>query len=382
MAGNGPRSVRAEELGDMLRLVNLVFRGSENPSVSMEDEFPLLFKRNNLDHLYIIKEGRKIVSHVGFVLNNLVIYGAEISVGSIGAVCTHPDHRGKGYASRLLHHCLREMKKAGADLALISGDRDLYRRAGCYPAGEIYQFAIAKKDLRSSCPRNVEIHLFQADDLGAVNQIYEQEPVRFFRGWKRFKDLLSVGRAWMGGERQVLLISDSGKLLAYMVLLRKGHTGWSEGIIWELAGARDAIVASFPQIFARYELDILTLYVNPYDYDLAGLLQEQDINQKKGSLPDHTVGVLNFAELIRKLRPYFKKVCETKAEIEALEREGKYVFRALGEEYAVQSREELVRLLFGPRWKEGSLALVPEGIRGFLAKIFPVPLPWPGLNYV
>ena len=333
----GPRSVRVEEFADLIRLVNLVFRGSEVPFASMEEEFPLLFNQDNLDHLYIIKDGQQIVAHVGAVLNKLIIYNAEITIASIGAVCTHPNHRGQGYASHLLRHCRAELREAGADLAFISGDQGLYKRAGCYPAGESYQFTIAKNDLGSR-GASVEVQPAKRGDLGPIREVYEQESIRFWRTADDFRKLLSLGRNWLDGEREALVIRASGRFLAYLVLLCKARPNGLEGIVWEFSGSREAVIHLIPLLFTRYRLDKLTLYVNAYDHSLIRKLARKGL-VTKGSLPGHTVGGLNFTRLVEKLRPYFAKTVGDKAarKIGAKESGGHFVLRAFGENHVIET---------------------------------------------
>jgi GNAT superfamily N-acetyltransferase len=66
---------------------------------------------------------------------------------SFGSVCSHPDHRGKGYAGLLLEQALNHIDRADASLLLVSEDRSLYRRAGCLPFGSVKRYEITSNFL-------------------------------------------------------------------------------------------------------------------------------------------------------------------------------------------------------------------------------------------
>ena len=63
----------------------------------------------------------KIVSYVGLHIRTAVFFGCEITVGSVGGVCTHPAYRGRGLASVLMNHCESFMRDAGVDLVMAKG---------------------------------------------------------------------------------------------------------------------------------------------------------------------------------------------------------------------------------------------------------------------
>jgi len=126
----GPRGAEVDELSEVLDLVNLVFRTSRGMKPTMQEEFPLLFNEKNVENLRIIKVDGKIVSHVGIFECDAIIHGCRLKVGMIGAVCTHPDYRGRGFATRLVEDAMSKMRRDGVNIVMISGIRRLYDRAG------------------------------------------------------------------------------------------------------------------------------------------------------------------------------------------------------------------------------------------------------------
>ena len=94
----------------------------------------------------IVQDGNPI-SHVGIWEGLILIYGYTFKIGMIGAVCTHPNYRGRGYASALVKDAFAKMKTDHVDFVLVSGVRDLYKRVGCVEAGRIYRYRISAKIL-------------------------------------------------------------------------------------------------------------------------------------------------------------------------------------------------------------------------------------------
>ena len=72
------------------------------------------------------------------------------SQASVGSVCTHPDYRERGLATRLVEDALRICEQKEVALMLISGGRGLYRRQGCTDVGEMFKTVLTRQDIKSS----------------------------------------------------------------------------------------------------------------------------------------------------------------------------------------------------------------------------------------
>jgi predicted N-acetyltransferase YhbS len=56
---------------------------------------------------FVIREGGRVLSHVGVIELSLIVLGQRTTVGSIHGVATHPDHRRRGYFRQLIEEALR-----------------------------------------------------------------------------------------------------------------------------------------------------------------------------------------------------------------------------------------------------------------------------------
>lgn len=68
--------------------------------------------------VFVRAEG-PLVSYTGVVQRQGSVDGDPMTVGGVGGIATHPDHRGKGYASLGLGRALDFLAEQGTDFALL-----------------------------------------------------------------------------------------------------------------------------------------------------------------------------------------------------------------------------------------------------------------------
>lgn len=141
----GPVSISPDDHGELIKLLNLCFR--ENGGCMLAD-----YERHvglcNQDNIRVIKENDRIVSHIATSVRPVVLGGIPTKVAGVGAVATHPDARGKGYASKLMEDTVARSEAQGADLMLISNDLNLYRRHNARLCGNFPKVDIQKKSIK------------------------------------------------------------------------------------------------------------------------------------------------------------------------------------------------------------------------------------------
>lgn len=186
------RRARPEDVQEVVELANLVFRPASsglNPSMGLQ--YPLFLSKRNAHDLFIAEDDGKIIALNGILKNTAVINGHKISIASMGAVCTHPDYRGQGIATRLLHEVLTSLHDEGVALLVISGDRGLYTRNGADFTSLKKRFTLT----RGACdtdrvqaygelPGMLSVTYYgKAITLVAekFGELYQREPVRYLR---------------------------------------------------------------------------------------------------------------------------------------------------------------------------------------------------------
>ena len=290
----GPRGTRKEEFNQVMKLVNYVFRESSNKPPNMEKWYPLLFNNNNLENMRIIWEDNQPVSHLGISESEIIIYGCKVKIGSIGAVCTHPQYRKRGFASLLLEDGIKKMDKDGVDIILISGERNLYRRAGCVKTGRIYKFRISRNDLKRFNTQKVQVFPYQERNLENIVGVYQKEAVRFFRSLEDFKRILTTGVA-MDREAEILTIYKDKEFLGYLAIQtpeeKEGEKRISQVV--EYSGIRGAIIDAVRCIFERYNLHELTFNVSFYDSEFIYLLHQKNLASSMENIPG-VIKIINF----------------------------------------------------------------------------------------
>lgn len=103
---------------------------------------------------------RQVVSALQAFLYPMSFYGTVVRVGYLSGVATHPDHRGKGLASRIIDEAHRRLAKAGALMSfVIPADEELfgfYERHGGYQTA-VYRAEVDVTDSLDDVPPQFEV---------------------------------------------------------------------------------------------------------------------------------------------------------------------------------------------------------------------------------
>lgn len=370
---DGPRGLMPDELDKLMEeLVNIVY------SPNMRGAFPTLFCRENAEDLRIIKVDGRIVSHIGIVVRDMILNGCRISVGNVGAVCTHEDYRNRGYAWSIMEDAMEKFRAKGVDMFLISGFRNLYRLHGATHVGKVAQYHV-KTDTKLP-ETGPEVQSFSPEDLPAWSALHRSEPVRFHRPYDDFQKLTSIMPAHRG--RRLYSIRENGRIAAYAVLVksREGH-----GYLNEYAGSRWALTASLKALCEEASVPGIGVSVLPHDTGFGGLLESIGAEVSYGSTGG-TIAILDFPRLCERLRPMFEETVgsETAQKMEFRERDGLYVISLGEDEVVIGDAHDAARLIFGdpPDRDERTEIAAQSRLSEVLDAIFPVPRPEYGLSYI
>jgi predicted N-acetyltransferase YhbS len=157
------RAMRSGERAGLLDLLEAAFH-ERDAFVRYLESDPDLRDRDTL----LALDRSRPVSSVQVFTKRIRLRGETVLLGGIGSVATHPDYERRGIASRLLRLAIDEMERRGMLLSLLfTGRISFYERLGWvqvpYPAWAVHRDGL----------RQVEQRDFAADDLRAVQRLYE-----------------------------------------------------------------------------------------------------------------------------------------------------------------------------------------------------------------
>ncbi|MCK4419481.1 GNAT family N-acetyltransferase [Candidatus Aerophobetes bacterium] len=378
----GPRGTRKEEFDQVLKLVNYVFRESNNQPSDMEKRYLFLFNEDNLENLRIILKDNRPISHIGISEAEIIVYGCRTKIGSIGSVCTYPQYRGRGFATLLLENTIKKLDDDGADVMLVSGEGGLYKRAGCTEAGRVHKFRISGGDLKKFHAKNVKVFPYEEKNLENIVRVYQKERVRFFRSLEDFKRILTTGLA-MDREAEILTIHKANEFLGYLAVQIPKEKEGKERIsnVAEYSGIRRAILGVVKPIFDRYDIEELSFNIPFHDVEFIYALREKGFKSRIENIPG-TMKIINFPRLMARFRPYIEERLGKKTSdlIRFNQEKDRFTIGFGREEFDTDARR-LAQIVFGTPGKE-EIMVESRKIAKILKEIFPLPFIWPGLNCV
>jgi len=165
------RPARYDELDELVKLLGLVFNGSEVWFRNIISQDPW----RSPDNTRIALRGDRIVANVQ-VHRRPVHYGrARLVVGGIGHVATHPDHRKQGLSTRLLRDAIGVMERDGYHLSLLyTGINAFYAKLG-WRDFPVAHHSVALPLGRKLGPRAYEVrHAAIPDNLPEAMAIYDE----------------------------------------------------------------------------------------------------------------------------------------------------------------------------------------------------------------
>jgi hypothetical protein len=309
------------------------------------------------------------------VHDEVSIYGCRFKVASIGGVSTHPDHRGRGYASAILNESLDRMTRAGAKVLIVSGSRGLYRRAHCARAGRLFEVELSREQLEQPA-KDLTVRRVTPEEWPLLAPLHQAEPVRFLRP----ADFLSRLCFWWDCYRpEIWLIESRRKPTAYLMVswedIRKPRAGALQ--LSEYAGSRAALLDSLPLILSEAQAASVRLRVLGHDREFLHLVRQRALDLKESTLSG-THRLLDVPGLMRKLSPYLAaRLPRRELRKLSFHQQGEACAFTYGGETVDLSLSQAAPLVLGGF---GAPPL-PDALGQALSQIFPIPFPMPGFNY-
>jgi len=356
-------------MGSLERLVDVTFMYGNDGF--MRRNYPTMFNLNNIDNLIVSVDDGKVVSHVGMTERWASLAGCTVRVASIGAVATYEEYRGKGLGTVLFDHSIAKAKADGVDFMLISGDRGLYRRPGGVDAGCNYVTTVSLDTANSLQDSSLEVFLCSTADIPQCDAAYNTRQARFIRTADDWEWLFKNFRC-MDREIDIIGIRRNGVFRGYFGVLKPGDDG--NGKIVEVAGDHVDMAGALKAAMDLGGYKTVSFELQADDNVLKSILAAK--GQKFNAIPcGNIILVLNFQQLMTRLYPFFENRVGIDAArtLEFAEDGEAYTFKA-GSDSITVDRPKATQIIFGhPQ---------PPALPGLLAKAFPAPCPWYGLNYI
>jgi len=387
----GPRPARPQELDAVVDLVDQVFRSGRPPL--MKREFPQLFSPDNARSLYIMLDDGVPVSHIGVYEQHMSIGPALISTGCVGAVGTHPDHRKKGHAGKALACAIHTMRSDGVVLMPVSGRRSLYRRAGCSTVGRAYGHKCSAEELAPLACDRYRVEPWDAKYLPALLALHQMEPVRY--EWPPDVTRLVISESLATGCSAFVALADE-QPVGWVIIRHFGpmaHYGEGVGRLIDYVGVREAVWSAVAAGVEAIGLQELQFSIPFHDAASLLLLKSRGLEGKPGGIGG-TYKIVDLAGLVDALGPYLyerltlDELADLTIETAGVVADAQFIsdkvrFAFADEELVVEDPLLAAQVIFSPAedWIE-EVGPVPAGLANVLARIFPVPLPPYGINYI
>ncbi len=212
----------------------------------------------------LLLDGRP-VSVLQVVDRTMVVSGAQLRVAGVANIATLPEHRGRGYASRLIRYMLRDLEGKGYALAALytwlgGAPHRLYRRLGFHDIHVYPEHICVGSDIDALCrggggrlaePIPGALMGIRDQVLGGAGVAYV---ARSMRRWEAVLGAKQYATWFLGEGRNVYVERGRGAGYAFTYSFARsvlaGRSDHAEGVVLELAARgrralRETIAAAF-----------------------------------------------------------------------------------------------------------------------------------------
>ena len=155
MNEDGPRAPRPDEFDELVAQVNRVMREEVGAAPTYGEEWPRIYRLQNLENIRVLRVDGRIVSSAAIYPHEVRFGDARLRVAGITGVATDAAYRRRGFATRVMHACIERTAELGCHLSLLgSGVPSWYRKLGWEYAGleRKYRFSRGNRHLLPSSP--------------------------------------------------------------------------------------------------------------------------------------------------------------------------------------------------------------------------------------
>lgn len=171
------RPIRASEREQAANLVASIFgAGDVQRFNAIYHRFMSVLPQHpgdRLHHYHGVFQADRLVSFAHLTPEVLRYGNARLRVGGIGAVCTHPDVRGQGFAALVIRSALTYAAEQGIQLVLLNAIPDYYDRFGFMSVWPRYTLQ-APVEAARALEQVLELRMAFPEDLPQVARLYKQ----------------------------------------------------------------------------------------------------------------------------------------------------------------------------------------------------------------
>ena len=221
-----------------------LMRSVLRPAGELASEYPLVFSEEGAGQLLSLRDGGRVVSTCAVIERTLIYPGGERKVGLIGSVVTHPEARGRGYATKVLEYAEETLREQGCDHALLWADDPVfYGRRGYALEGHEVDFLV--DDGASPFPSTtLNVRPLSTGEGRAVHSLYSKHDARVERSAAETTELLTCPRM------TVLVAEREGEIVSYVCF---GRGADLEGVAHEWGGDPEGVMACVAKLLEEHE---------------------------------------------------------------------------------------------------------------------------------
>ena len=145
-----------EQHDDYMKFINYVF--APDDSTFFENLLPKLYspEQNPAYNSFIAVEDGEFRAAVGAFPCEMMVCGKKLKGVGIGNVACHPEHRSKGFMSKLMNLAVDDMVANGVDFSSLGGQRQRYGYFSYDTAGIVYKFYVTPGNIRHTYGNNFD----------------------------------------------------------------------------------------------------------------------------------------------------------------------------------------------------------------------------------
>jgi len=368
----GPMSLVERDRPELMAMLNLIFRPNGG---DMAHDYARHLGPNNLENIRVIKQNGRIVSHVATSIRPVVLGGIATQVAGIGAVASLPEARGKGFASLLMQDAVGRSREQGADIMLISGDRDLYRRLCAVDCGRFPIVRLTASDMKPVS--SFSLARAGHDDIDDIIALRQTLPTRYLLPREDLAALLDH-KMVMDKPTDWWMIRRDSETVGWGVL----YVQPPDLHLFDWAGNPEALAGAVPLWLNAYNAETITLTVT--DRYCLPLAWNSFIERERAF--DGTVLILDARRLFERATPYLiERIGEENFQRLRIETDQQRLRVALdSQKIDLSDGGEIAQFFFGaPQRDFLAECIAPDSELCFLlSRAFPIPLVWYGIGYV